>query len=166
MPPHRRQPTRLPCPWDSPGKNTGVGCHFLLWGIIWIQKLNPGLLQKDLFIYLLLPWDGSYNYRNQRFLMRVWNDFCSSWRRLQKLTVSKETKRMSFFTIRGLGWWRKGALFKELWGAVIIEPLWTVHSSAPPLKTGGLLARVVWYGTREQLRRFGLQSYIKGLDKF
>ena len=28
--PYRRQPTRLPCPWDSPGKNTGVGCHFLL----------------------------------------------------------------------------------------------------------------------------------------
>ena len=27
---HRRQPTRMPCPWDSPGKNTGVGCHFLL----------------------------------------------------------------------------------------------------------------------------------------
>ena len=28
--PHGRQPTRLPRPWDSPGKNTGVGCHFLL----------------------------------------------------------------------------------------------------------------------------------------
>ena len=28
--PHRWQPTRCPCPWDSPGKNTGVGCHFLL----------------------------------------------------------------------------------------------------------------------------------------
>ena len=28
--PQRRQPTRLPRPWDSPGKNTGVGCHFLL----------------------------------------------------------------------------------------------------------------------------------------
>ena len=28
--PYRRQPTRLLCPWDSPGKNTGVGCHFLL----------------------------------------------------------------------------------------------------------------------------------------
>ena len=28
--PHRKQPTRLPRPWDSPGKNTGVGCHFLL----------------------------------------------------------------------------------------------------------------------------------------
>ena len=30
MQPHRRQPTRLPRPWGSPGKNTGVGCHFLL----------------------------------------------------------------------------------------------------------------------------------------
>ena len=28
--PPRRQPTRLPRPWDSPGKNTGVGCHFFL----------------------------------------------------------------------------------------------------------------------------------------
>ena len=28
--PHGLQPTRLFCPWDSPGKNTGVGCHFLL----------------------------------------------------------------------------------------------------------------------------------------
>ena len=30
MQPHRHQPTSLPHPWDSPGKNTGVGCHFLL----------------------------------------------------------------------------------------------------------------------------------------
>ena len=35
--PHRRQPTRLPRPWDSPGKNTGVGCHFLLQ----CMKVNP-----------------------------------------------------------------------------------------------------------------------------
>ena len=28
--PQRWQPIRLPRPWDSPGKNTGVGCHFLL----------------------------------------------------------------------------------------------------------------------------------------
>ena len=31
--PHRRQPMRLPRPWDSPGKNTGVGCRFLLQGM-------------------------------------------------------------------------------------------------------------------------------------
>ena len=31
--PHRQQPTRFPHPWDSPGNNTGVGCHFLLQGM-------------------------------------------------------------------------------------------------------------------------------------
>ena len=31
--PQRQQPTRLTCPWDSPDKNTGVGCHFLLQGM-------------------------------------------------------------------------------------------------------------------------------------
>ena len=35
---------RLRCPWVSPGKNTGVGCHFLLQGIFPTQGSNPGLL--------------------------------------------------------------------------------------------------------------------------
>ena len=39
--PHRRQPTRLRRPWDSPGKNTGMGCHFLLHGTFPTQGLNP-----------------------------------------------------------------------------------------------------------------------------
>ena len=38
------QPARLPCPWDFPGKNTGVGCHFLLQGIFLTQGWNPHLL--------------------------------------------------------------------------------------------------------------------------
>ena len=33
-----------PCLWDFPGKNTGVGCHFLLQGIFLTQELNPRLL--------------------------------------------------------------------------------------------------------------------------
>ena len=37
-------PTRLLCPWDSPGQNTGVGCHTLLRGIIPTQGSNPCLL--------------------------------------------------------------------------------------------------------------------------
>ena len=36
--------TRLLCPWNSPGKNTGVGCHSLLQGIVPNQGSNPGLL--------------------------------------------------------------------------------------------------------------------------
>ena len=38
------QPSRLLCQWDSPGKNTGVGCHFLLQGIFPTEGLNPHLL--------------------------------------------------------------------------------------------------------------------------
>ena len=39
--PHELQPARLLCPWDSPAKNTGVGCHFLLQGIFPTQGSNP-----------------------------------------------------------------------------------------------------------------------------
>ena len=42
--PHEVQPSRLLHPWDSPSKNTGVDCHFLLQGIFLIQGSNPSLL--------------------------------------------------------------------------------------------------------------------------
>ena len=42
--PHGLQPTRLLCPWDFPGQDTGVGCYFLLQGIFPTQGSNPGLL--------------------------------------------------------------------------------------------------------------------------
>ena len=42
--PHGLEPTRFLCPWDSPGKNTGVGFHSLLQGISLTQGSNPGLL--------------------------------------------------------------------------------------------------------------------------
>ena len=42
--PHGLEPARLLCPWDSPGENTGEGCHFLLQGIFLTQELNPHLL--------------------------------------------------------------------------------------------------------------------------
>ena len=51
--PHGLQPTRLLCPWDSPGKNTAVGYHFLLQGIFWIQELNPGLPHCRQILYQL-----------------------------------------------------------------------------------------------------------------
>ena len=50
--PQRRQPTRLPHPWDSPGKNTGVGCHFLL------QCVNVKLLSR--VRPLVTPWTAAY----------------------------------------------------------------------------------------------------------
>ena len=52
--PHGPQPARLFCPWDSPGKNTAVGCHFLLQGVFPTQGWKPSLL-------CLLHWQtGSF----------------------------------------------------------------------------------------------------------
>ena len=43
--PHGLEPARFLCPWDFPGKNTGVGCHSLLQGIFLTQGLKLCLLQ-------------------------------------------------------------------------------------------------------------------------
>ena len=50
--PHRRQPTRLPRPWDPPGKNTGVGCHFLL------QCMKVNSLSRVQL--LVTPWTAAH----------------------------------------------------------------------------------------------------------
>ena len=49
--PHGLYSTRLHCPWDFPGKNTGVGCHFLLQRIFLTQGLNLGLLHYRQILY-------------------------------------------------------------------------------------------------------------------
>ena len=54
--PQRRQPTRLPHPWDSPGKNTGVGCHFLLQCIN--AKSESEVAQSCRL--LATPWTAAY----------------------------------------------------------------------------------------------------------
>ena len=60
-----QEPARLLCPWDFPGKNTEVGCHFLLKGMFLTQKLNPSLLHW-------LPWwlsgkDSACQSKRHRF---------------------------------------------------------------------------------------------------
>ena len=52
--PHRRQPTRLPHPWDSPGKNTGVSCHFLL------QCMKVKVKSLSHVQLLATPWTAAY----------------------------------------------------------------------------------------------------------
>ena len=51
--PHGLKPTGLLHPWDFPGKNTGVGCHFLLQGNFLTQGWNPGLLHCRQTLYHL-----------------------------------------------------------------------------------------------------------------
>ena len=51
-----RQPTRLPSPWDSPGKNTGVGCHFLLQ----CMKVKSESEVAQSVRLLASPWTAAY----------------------------------------------------------------------------------------------------------
>ena len=58
--PHELQPTRLLCPWDFPGKNSGMDCHFLLQGIFPTQGYNPCLLWFLNCRQILYHWATSY----------------------------------------------------------------------------------------------------------
>ena len=51
--PHGLQPSKLFCPWDFPGKNTGVGCHFLLQGIFPTHGSNLGPVHYRQILYQL-----------------------------------------------------------------------------------------------------------------
>ena len=67
--PHGFWPARFLCPWDSPGTNTGVGCHSLLQGIFLTQGSNPSLLGflnwQVGFLPLLATWEGILHEEDQ-----------------------------------------------------------------------------------------------------
>ena len=67
--PHGPQPARPLCPWDSPGKNAGVSCHFLLLKIFLTQGLNLSLLHCRQILYHLSYREVpvyTYNCKPQR----------------------------------------------------------------------------------------------------
>ena len=66
--PHGLQPTRLLCPWNSPGKNTGVGSHSLVQAIFLTQGWNLCLLHCRQFLYRL-SHQGSPSMFNRSFLV-------------------------------------------------------------------------------------------------
>ena len=82
--PHGLLPTRLLCPWDSPGKNTEVGCHALLQEIFLTQGLNSSLLRCRQILYPLShlgspPLVGMYWNKNTyagTSLMVQWLRIC------------------------------------------------------------------------------------------
>ena len=88
---------RLLCPWDSPGKNTGMGCHFLLQGIFPTQGWNLGLLHllhcqvgSLSLSHPGCPWEITTHvlqwlnpeHRQHPMLVRTWNNrtlICCWW---------------------------------------------------------------------------------------
>ena len=80
--PHGLQPTRLLCPWNFPGTNTGMGCNFLLQGIFLMQGLKPPRLHllhwhaDSLPLChlgsLLVPWTANPYFLHWRWNLNHW----------------------------------------------------------------------------------------------
>ena len=124
--PHGLQSTRLLCPWDFPGKDSGVGCHFLLQGIFPTQGLNLGLLHCRQMLYWL-SYKGSPIWA---MVFPVITYGCESW------TIKKaEHPRIDAF---------------ELWCWRLLRVPWTVRRSNrsilkeinPEYSLGGLMLRL------------------------
>ena len=75
------QSSWLLCPWDFPGKNTRVGCHFLLQGIFPTQGLNPSLPHCKQILYYLSHHGSKYILDFLTFLMGGNKNICSKGRR-------------------------------------------------------------------------------------
>ena len=79
---------RLLCLWDSPGKNIGVGCHFLLQGIFMTQGLNRGLLH---WWVASLPFEAPGKQRKKK-LLSVEESVKALLRKAFKLSLEKESR--------------------------------------------------------------------------
>ena len=67
--PHESQHARPPCPWNSSGKNTAVGCHCLLQGVFPTQESNPGLQHCRQILYRLNHQGSPDNLRAVYFIL-------------------------------------------------------------------------------------------------
>ena len=112
---------RLPCSWDSPGKNTGVGCHVLLQGILPTQGSNSGLLhwqvvslpvghQKSLEIVILNEVSQA---ENERYCMVSLVCNIKKYNRQVNITKKKQTLR---YREQIIGYWLGGRGNREVGG--------------------------------------------------
>ena len=101
MRPHRRKPTRLRHPWDSPGKNTGAGCHFLLQCMK--VKSESEVTQSCPTLSDLMDWSlpGSSIHGSFQACVLEWGDMAFSDREAWRAAIHGVTKsqtRLSNFT--------------------------------------------------------------------
>ena len=111
--PHGLQPSRLLCLWDSPGKNTGVGCHSLLQGIFPIQGLNRGLLHCWKIPYHLgYPGSPASLGLWKNCLPRNWSLMPKSWEPADRCPQERRIRRLYSGLMQV---WKAGRWCKSEW---------------------------------------------------
>ena len=89
--PYGLEPARLLCPWDSPGKNTGVGCHFLLHGIFPTQGWKLHLLHLlciYIYIYIYIWLEQEKVIVSEFWMLEVWDQGWQGWFLLRPLSLA------------------------------------------------------------------------------
>ena len=90
--PQGLQLTRILCPWDFPGKNTGVCCHLLLQGIFVTQRLNPRLLQRQADFLPLTHQGSPVEYYSAMKTNKIVS-LLESWMDLERVIQRRESER-------------------------------------------------------------------------
>ena len=97
--PHGLQPARLLCVWDSPGKNTGVGCHFLLQGIFLTQGSSPRLLHCRQIPHCLSHQRSPS--KNGKFFKIYWAVFKRNfWQRFTGNNLNKQENNYNYWDLQ------------------------------------------------------------------
>ena len=92
--------TRLLCPWDSPGKETGVGGHALLWGIFPTQGWNPRLLHWQVGSFLV-SHQGSPLWKHAEIKRnKVWIHWTPKVMRLRERSLTRRSMYCMLLFIR------------------------------------------------------------------
>ena len=115
--PHGPYPTRILCPWDFPGKNTGVGCHFLLQGLFPTQGLNQGHLSHkgskrslSTEIWGCFPRTHSSLWSLTDLGLNVdFPYFSDVWTRASHCDINEHTRQVCHY-LRSCGSWAREAL--------------------------------------------------------
>ena len=123
--PHRLQPTRLPCPWDSPGKNTGVGCHFLLQcmkvksesEVAWscptlsdpMDCSPPGSSVHGIFQARILEW-GAIAFSMLKANFPLFPNYVHSWSSLPS----------TCFYSSQISYWKQDSPYRDTWFCSLI----------------------------------------------
>ena len=92
--PHGLEPARLLSPWDSPGKNTGVGCHALLQRIFLTQGSNPGILHCRQILYRLSHQGSPLSFHSRPVPSFLHSEF---WLGNHSSSSSPKTPLIGFF---------------------------------------------------------------------